>query len=288
VVPVTLFIGACSTIWGFDNLAVGDAGSGGDSGDGDARSMVTDASQDVRDASTAAEAGSTCVTDLSGVGTGDFRVSFTLTTTETGLTVGLVNQRAGCDQTSVWWDATLTPSGGIELATDDGSSTSYVFVESGNAVNDGAPHKIVVARTNGAIWYSRDGVLGSSMTPDPYAFGNFPALRIGSDPCPNTVGLAGNGSLTDLCITAMTAAPTVDASIDGCVTTPNEWCALNGGTFVQCGAGNWWCGSSPSPQSSWTACQLSPCSMGTGCSVETGYGADGAIYAAGTVTECAP
>jgi hypothetical protein len=54
--------------------------------------------------------------------------------------------------------------------TDDG--THNVFVEAGNGVNDGQPHRVVVARVAGQLWYARDGVVGSATVPDAYASGN--------------------------------------------------------------------------------------------------------------------
>lgn len=147
-----------------------------------------------------AEAGPTCVTDLSGVGAGSFQISFTIVTTASGRTYSLINQRAGCDTSSAWWAVTLTPSGGIELATDDGSGASYVFVQSGAAVNDGLPHTVVAARMNGSIWLSRDGVVDSVMTPDVYSFGALPPLTLGSSGCSSETPLTGHGTLENVCI----------------------------------------------------------------------------------------
>jgi hypothetical protein len=156
-----------------------------------------------------AEAGPACLSTLSGVGTADFHIAFTLTTTNTSLTLALVNQRVNCQCLSVsacsspstFWDVVIDPAGGIIAMTDDDTAASYVFVEAGNSVNDGQPHQIVVARTSGMLWYSKDGVIGSAEVADAYSFGTFPALTIGSDVCSTTTPLAGNGTLTDLCIT---------------------------------------------------------------------------------------
>jgi hypothetical protein len=142
-----------------------------------------------------------CLTDLSGVGSRDFRISFRLTTTASGHTYSILSQRAGCDTASVWWDVTLQPLGGVELATDDGTPASYVFVEAGDSVNDGQPHTMAVGRTGGAIWTSTDGVIRSSLTPDPSAFGTFPALSIGSTSCSSETPMGGHGTISDVCIT---------------------------------------------------------------------------------------
>ncbi|MGH7295866.1 MAG: hypothetical protein ACRELB_13065, partial [Polyangiaceae bacterium] len=107
----------------------------------------------------------------------------------------------GAGSSAPFWDIVMNGLGGIVGMTDDGDSGHYVFVEAGNAVNDGTPHKIVVVRTSSGLWLSRDGVLDSSTTPDAYSFGAFPPLTLGSDTCPTTTPLVGNGTLTDLCIT---------------------------------------------------------------------------------------
>lgn len=149
---------------------------------------------------TSIEAGRVCALDLSGVGSRDFRISFTLTTSNGGATLDLVNQRTGCDMTSTFWYVTLSPVGGIEFATDDGSATSYAVVEAGNSVNDGQPHAIEVGRTAGKIWYASDGTIHSALVPDAYTFAAFPALSVGASTCTGTTPLAGHGTLTDLCV----------------------------------------------------------------------------------------
>ncbi len=142
-----------------------------------------------------------CTMDLSNVGNVDFHISFTISTSATGVTVALLSQRSGCVTTSPFWDVTLSSTGGVTLSTGDGSGTTY-FVEAGNAVNDGQPHRVVVQRVAGLISYWRDGVLGSSMSPDPDAFGALPALATGTSACMGTVPLTGHGTLTNLCITS--------------------------------------------------------------------------------------
>lgn len=183
------------------------SGSTGDAGD--APAPAPDAAQDAPDdpgptldASDAADAPAPhCLTDLSGVGTRDFHIAFSLMTTASGSTYALLSQRASCDTSSgVSWDVTLQPLGGVELATEDGTAASYAFVEAGDSVNDGKSHRIVVARTNGALWYSDDGVIRSSMTPDAASFGTFgAALAIGSSACSSEAPLA--GAVSDVCIT---------------------------------------------------------------------------------------
>ena len=90
-------------------------------------------------------------------------------------------------------------TGALQAATDDG--THYVIAEqaTGSAVDDGKPHRVVVARTSGQLGFSIDGVTAAGPTADPYSFGPMPQLQIGTDECSGfgpTVG-----SITNLCIT---------------------------------------------------------------------------------------
>jgi hypothetical protein len=223
---------ACQAVTGGFSVGTGDSGpnaddsssTGDDAVDGasvtgtfdatpdgtpDAPPTMPDAAAEAGLPEAAAEAGPACLSTLSGIGTGDFRISFTLTTTNTTLTLALVNQRANCACTgasncsspSTFWDVVVDSSGGIIATTDDGSGASYVDVEAGNSVNDGKAHQIVIARTAGMLTYSSDGVVHSSEVADAYSFGAFPSLTIGSDVCSTTTPLTGHGTLTDLCIT---------------------------------------------------------------------------------------
>jgi hypothetical protein len=151
----------------------------------------------------AADAGTTCLTDLSGVGTADFHIAFTLTTTAGSIDMALLNQRTGCDETTTWWDVSYIPStsttGGLAVATDDG--THYVIAEqaTGAVVDDGKPHHIVVARVGGQLGFSVDGLTAAGPIPNAYSFGAMPPLRVGTDDC---AGFAPTiGSITDVCIT---------------------------------------------------------------------------------------
>jgi hypothetical protein len=146
------------------------------------------------------------VTDLSGIGSKNFHISFVLTTTYTdasGLSLSLVNQRADeCSEESTFWDVSLSSLGGIVASTSAGTAASYVFVEQGSAsLSDGKPHVVDVGRSSVELSITIDGVTSSSLTPDPYAFVNFPPLTIGSDSCPTNLPLVDHGTLTNLCIT---------------------------------------------------------------------------------------
>lgn len=140
------------------------------------------------------------MTDLSGVGTGDFRIAFTLTTTAHA-DVALLSQRVGCDQSSMLWGVSLNYNGQIAAATDDGLMTHWAATTEANSVADGAPHAIVFARTSGKIWISRDGVVDSIPVDDPYSLGALAPLRIGTDDCSNFWSAQRAGAvISDVCI----------------------------------------------------------------------------------------
>ena len=136
------------------------------------------------------------MTPTSGTGSATFTVTTVfqpgLTATQSAFQAGLAATQAGTITIALTGagntvgpiNVTLNSIGGVQLATDDGNAASYVFVEEGNSVNDGQPHHMVVARTNGTIWISDNGVLRSSKTPDPSSFGTFSAaLSVGSSSC---------------------------------------------------------------------------------------------------------
>jgi hypothetical protein len=156
-----------------------------------------DAGGPVPDAGTPA----VCVNTLSNVGTGDFRIAFSLTTTASGVTIGLLSQRTGCTMSTPFWDVTLSATGAIVASTDDGDANHYAFAVSGTAVNDGQTHRIVVTRAHGALWISSDGAVISAMSPDPYAIGALPPWT-GPDQCSGTQPLVGYGVLTNVCLSS--------------------------------------------------------------------------------------
>jgi hypothetical protein len=174
-----------------------DGGSGGSSGSAGGREA--EGSGGEADAGSASDSGRSCITDLSGVGTGDFQISFTLTTTENMRTLALLSQRTGCDDTSAFWDIVVGPTGGITATTYDG--THRAAVEAGNSLNDGKPHRVDVIRREGMFWYASDGVMNSAPTPDPYSFGKLPLLLIGSSACSWASSAVGHATISDLCIT---------------------------------------------------------------------------------------
>ena len=210
----TFCLSACSSLWGFDDLAVGDAGgvdastddssgsgSGGSSGSGSGG--ASDAAPD------AAETGETCVTDLSNVGTGDFSIGFTITTTTTFPMVILAQRPSCMGGYPVFWDVGLNADGTLLVETCDGTMAGYGGLAATTAkVNDGASQKIVVARTAGILTVFIDGTPRGTNT-DTTAIGTLPPLTIGTDVCVDAGESSLVGSLTDVCITR--PSPILDA-----------------------------------------------------------------------------
>lgn len=130
LVALLFLLAGCPALlsdWTISDLRVGDASVDGGAAEGGG--AESGASQDATsndgpwgeggqladataEAAPEAEAGPTCVTDLSGIGTGDFYVSFNLVTTAQ-TSMALVSQRSTC-ATSMEWDVFMSPSGGIE------------------------------------------------------------------------------------------------------------------------------------------------------------------------------
>jgi hypothetical protein len=224
-VSIVAFPAACQAVTGNFSVVASDGGADSAASGGDAASdqveSASDAMTDVVeagtldapgadapsdvlvDAVTEAEAGPVCLTDLSNVGTGDFQIAFTLTTTAGSVDMALLNQRIGCDETTTWWDVSYIPStsttGGLAVATDDG--THYVIAEqaTGAPVDDGKPHHIVVARVGGQLGFSIDGVTATGPIADPYSFDAMPPLRVGTDDCPGFEATV--GTITEVCLT---------------------------------------------------------------------------------------
>jgi hypothetical protein len=139
-----------------------------------------------------------CDGDLSNIGTGDFRVAFEVTTTQTGW-VALANQRAECDP-SVFWDVRMD-DGVVYVEVDD--IAHYIALAStGPKINDGAPHAIVVVRASGTLTvYVDGGAAGSGVSGA--SLGPLPALKLGTDICVGAVGdstVALVGEITNACV----------------------------------------------------------------------------------------
>jgi hypothetical protein len=140
-----------------------------------------------------------CTGDLSAIGTGDFHVSLTVTSTQTGL-VALVNQRRDCVP-SVFWD--LRMDAGLLYVEVDDVAHYTALSTTGAAINDGRPHDLAARRIAGTLTAYVDGVDAGSST-SLASLGALAPLVSGTDVCvtssDGTAALA--GVITNLCVTS--------------------------------------------------------------------------------------
>jgi hypothetical protein len=137
-----------------------------------------------------------CRNDLSNIGMADFRVSLSITTTQSGR-IAVVNQRAHCIP-STFWDIRID-NGLLFVEADD--VTNYAAVQSpGPRVDDGMPHNVLMLRTSGRLAVYVDDA-GSPTTPSTASFGQLPPLAIGTDVCtPQDGTMLLTGTVTNLCL----------------------------------------------------------------------------------------
>lgn len=143
-----------------------------------------------------------CVRDLSNIGTADFHIAFTLTTTAAPPQfMVLLDQRATCG-VGGYWDIYMAGAGYIQIQTDDGlngQGLDAVATDGPPGVNDGSPHRIVAARTEGQLWVQVDTGAASAPVADPDNFGVLPPLAVGTSPCELPFV---DGTIADICITS--------------------------------------------------------------------------------------
>ena len=138
-----------------------------------------------------------CTGDLSNIGTADFHVSLTVTTTQAGL-VAIVNQRTTCAP-SVFWDIRMQ-DGLLYVEVDD--VTHYTALsDAGASVNDGVSHAVRVERVAGVVTAYVDGV-ETSASPSLESLGALPSLASGTDVCvTSSDGTAAFiGKITNVCV----------------------------------------------------------------------------------------
>jgi hypothetical protein len=146
-----------------------------------------------------AEAGHACVSDLSGVGSGDFQITLSIRTTTTQ-TASVLGQRGVCG-TSAFWQIQTSASGGLTVETDDGTAAGDTLVASLARVNDGVTHRVTVARLAGVLSTTIDGA-ASGATADVDSIGSLSPLRVGTSVCDGVAGVVSLiGSVTDVCLT---------------------------------------------------------------------------------------
>lgn len=144
---------------------------------------------------------------MSNIGQGDFRIQFTLNTTQTGL-VSLLSQRADClgtgSQPGGWWSIRMNPDpsdstkGILGVETAGGT---YTVLFGTRQINDGLTHSIVVERTSGVLTITIDCVPDGS-APSSSDFGDLGGAPLTTnDAC---TGLDGtqplSGTLGNVCV----------------------------------------------------------------------------------------
>jgi hypothetical protein len=146
-----------------------------------------------------------CVTSLSNIGLQDFYIAFTLTTTST-MPMSILNQRSACVTTLPFWDvytgtngAFSSSEGVVYINVGDGSA-SFDDVSTQKLVNDGQPHRIVIARLGGTSFkLTVDGTGGvQSGGPSNPLNATLPPLMMGTDVCSAYAPLS--GQIVDVCI----------------------------------------------------------------------------------------
>jgi hypothetical protein len=205
------FAGGCSLLESFDGFGGGATDT--DSGLADARPADSGRADSPADAPTAdspADApmvdspaptmdGPTCKNDLSNIGTGDFTIAFTLTTSQSGI-IAVANQRTVCNN-GMFWDVHLS-NGIVQAETDDNANHHGEADTTGTLVNDGQPHSILIQRRFGALTVAVDGAPRGAAN-STSAFGQLAPLRIGSSPCVGHTGYyALVGTIHDVCVTS--------------------------------------------------------------------------------------
>ena len=140
--------------------------------------------------------GSVCGSDLADIGTADFRIALTFTTTQNGI-ASLANQRAVCSKVGMLWDLRLE-SAGVAIETSD--SVNVTNLTGSGVVNDGKPHDVLVQRVAKVVTISVDGKpLGSSACDA--AFGALPAIKRGTDVCDGHSGqVPFVGTISNVCV----------------------------------------------------------------------------------------
>ncbi len=136
-----------------------------------------------------------CDNDLSNIGTADFRIQFTVTTSQT-TNAALLSQRAVCTN-GMFWDIRIL-NHQIFAETDDGTG-NYTGLYSNKVVNDGLPHFVVVKRVSGVLSIDIDCQADTSGA-SPAVLGSLAAFEQ-STPCVSEATEPLDGTLTDVCVT---------------------------------------------------------------------------------------
>jgi hypothetical protein len=144
--------------------------------------------------------GAACTGDLSNIGTGDFRISFTVTTTDTN-SPALINQRWLCNQVcGMFWDIRMGPTGDIGTETCAGPDRASYFAIPGIRINDGKPHDVLFQRVGGLDSLYVDCVNVGSVN-DRNSFTALAPLAVGVDVCEAVDGTTALvGTIANVCV----------------------------------------------------------------------------------------
>jgi hypothetical protein len=126
--------------------------------------------------------------DLSGIGTGDFQLGFTIRTTAR-VPAAIINQRARCEH-GTFWDVRMAPTGELGIETDGGGYTVLIAgATNGGAipVNDGEPHAVLITRTKGTLHLEIDQHVAGT-APSAADFGILAPLALLHDVCDGVDG----------------------------------------------------------------------------------------------------
>ncbi len=144
------------------------------------------------------EVAPTCSQDLSNVGTGDFSISFKITT-NAQVNSAIVSQRQICMHSN-FWEVSLGGQAGIWVETDD--QVHYTLVVGPMVINDGAPHDVRICRKSGIIYVFADGALRSQAS-SLSNLATLPPLASKTTVCTSFGRKALVGTLENVCVGAL-------------------------------------------------------------------------------------
>lgn len=165
-----------------------DAGGSGQGGEGGALAEVS------------CERATTCSNDLSGLGSEDFSIAFSIQTTAT-VGSGILSQRQICMR-SKFWDIRLR-GGGTSISVELDDEVNYTALSAPMVVNDGAAHEVRVCRKSGHVYVFADGGLITDSA-NATLFTTLAPLATKTTLCNGWDGtVALDGTVSDVCIGAL-------------------------------------------------------------------------------------
>ena len=144
-----------------------------------------------------------CVASLSGVGSKDWAIKFTIQTTAKVQSTVLY-QRATCDATEDFWDIEMNPDGTLTLYMNHVNKQpgdGYVTIKMERPINDGQPHTVEILREGSKVSCYIDKEIDSSAAPCPN-LGQLSTLGImRGNPCEAYGTVAPlSGKVTNVCL----------------------------------------------------------------------------------------